>query len=303
MASVPQGEDCDTAGDVRLACSAMGTRFELLLRGADPTLLQSVGEACLEEILRLHRLLSPFARDSETARVNRLAHIQPVSVSPDFEALLGLCRRMHDLTRGAFDPTVGPLMEAWGMRGRTGSAQQVAAARACVSMNLVEVERGRVRFRSPGVRLDFGAIAKGFAVDRVRELLVEEGISDAFCHGGRSSMIAIGPRPWRVRIEDGPEIELLDQAMGVCAIDGRTGEVDGHTCGHIIDPRSGEPVQEATMAYAVGASCCRCDAISTAAMMECGAHLLDACDLVGVRRGDGMWSTLAGQTRCQRRTA
>ena len=303
MASVPQGEHCDAAGCVRLACSAMGTRFELLLHGADSTLLQSVGEACVEEILRLHRILSPFARDSETARVNRLAHIRAVPVGPDFEALLGLCRRMHDLTRGAFDPTIGPLMEAWGMRGRTGSANQVAAARACVSMNLVELEGGRVRFRRAGVRLDFGAIAKGFALDRVREMLLEEGISDAFCHGGRSSIVTIGPRPWRVRIEGGPEIELLDQAMGVSAIDGRTGEVDGHVCGHIIDPRSRMPVQHATMAYAVGASCSRCDAISTAALMESGPHLLDACDLVGVRRADGTWSTLAGQARRQRRTA
>ncbi len=303
MATVQQGEDRDTARRVRLACSAMGTRFELLLRGDDAMHLQSVAEACVEEILRLHRLLSPFTRDSETARVNRLAHLQPVPVSSDFEALLELCRRMHDLTRGAFDPTVGPLMEAWGMREQEGNAERAAAARACVSMNLVELECGRVRFRSPGVRLDFGAIAKGFALDRVREILREEGVRDAFCHGGRSSIVAIGPRPWRVRIEDGPEIELLDQAMGVSAIDGRTGRVNGHTCGHIIDPRSGMPVQRATMACAVGASCCRCDAISTAALIETGPHLLDACDLVGVRCRDGTWNTLAGQTRSQRRTA
>ncbi len=304
MAGRQVGANRDAAPCVRMACLAMGTRFELLLSGVDPMALRVVGEACIEEILRLHRVFSPFTRDSETARVNRLAHVQAVPVGRDLEDLLEICRQMHRLTLGAFDPTIGPCMEAWGMRASAGSPEQAARARARVGMDLVAIEGGRVRFRHAGTRLDFGAIAKGFALDRVREILADEGVCDAFCHAGCSSMVAMGPHTWRVRVgEDGPEFDLRDAAMGVSAIDGRVRVVDGQERGHIIDPHTGEPVRHARTAYAVGSSCCRCDAVSTAALIDAGSHLLAACDRVGVQDQDGSWSEYAGDARRRRRTA
>ncbi len=285
---------------VRLAVNAMGTRFELFILGQDEPQLRAAGEAALEEILTLHRRLSAFERSSELARVNREAGRGWSAISADMIDLLDLCARAHELSAGAFDPTVGPLMEAWGFRGGTPDVSAARTARERVGMDKVELdrERGRVRFNHPQMQLDLGGVAKGFALDRAAETLRDGGVESALLHGGTSSAIAIGSPAneagWRVRIgvqTGGPVVVLRDAALGVSAPHGRMIEHEGRQLGHVIDPRTGEPARGAASAFVVGTSGAMCDALSTALLVaqQWTDSMLGESLAMGVERDDSGW--------------
>ena len=245
---------------LRLAVQAMATRFELVLGGDDPVRLRAVGEAAMQEIQDCEAAISPFARSSQIARVNQLAHARPVRVDALTMELLQHCRELHASSGGAFDITVGPLLRALGFRGAPrGDDRAIAAARSAVGMQHLEldVEASTVQFLRPGMALDLGAIGKGFALDLAAAVLCEHGVQAALLHGGTSTVLALGPPPglpaWRIAIgpwEAPPIANLVDGALSVSAGHGR--QVDG--VGHVLDPMRGTPVDDDCAAAAVLAS-------------------------------------------------
>ncbi len=270
---------------VTLARHAMATRFEIVLQGGDPVRLRAAGEEALEEIERLEDQLSLYRPRSEIARVNARAAHEPVRVSPPVFALLQHAARLTAETDGAFDITVAPLVRCWGFMGGTGrmpSAAEVAEARAQVGMHLVALNREdyTVRFARPGVMLDLGAIGKGYAVSCASVILREAGVERALVHGGTSTVSAIGAPVdgdcWLVEIEQpsarnspgvfpaGLAVRLQDDALSVSAIWGRSFESEGRIFGHVIEPRTGQPVRAAVLAAVVLPSATETDALSTA---------------------------------------
>ena len=271
------------------ARAAMATRFEILLHGENATALRAAAEAALDEVERLEGQLSLYRPTSEISRVNRHAAREPVRVSPPVFRLLLQVQQLWRETGGAFDPTVLPLVRAWGFMGgaagRRPDAQALAEAQTCVGMNRVELDPRNftVRFAREGMALDLGAIGKGYAADRAAEILVEAGVTSAFIHGGTSSCFALGrppdtprwkaaipdPRPERTATASGrdlllAEIPLENESLGVSAIWGRSFTAAGHTYGHVLDPRLGEPAQRAWLAAVVLPSAAESDALSTA---------------------------------------
>ena len=202
---------------VLLAREAMNTRFELALHGGDPVRLRAAGEEALDEIERIEARLSLFRTTSEIAHVNALAARQPVRVSPPTFALLQQARQVHAATGGAFDPTLAPLLHCWGLLGRTEgrvpSDAELTAARACIGLDLVELDEREftVRFTRDGVMLDLGAIGKGHAVDEAVALLREARVTSALLHAGTSSVFALGAPPdadaWRIALEGPPTVD------------------------------------------------------------------------------------------------
>ncbi len=292
---------------VTLARNAMATRFEVVLYGDDPRALRAAGEEALSEIERIEAQLSIFRPTSQISRINARASAESVRVSPDVFGLLQRAQRLHRETGGAFDITIEPLMRCWGFRegiGRVPSAIELAEARACVGMNQVELDAKEftVRFARPGMRLDLGAIGKGHAVEVAAGLLREAGVTSGLIHGGTSTAEAIGHPPdaesWKIGIESadarlpgsgrggmvvvtegraGREheastltavVDLKNEALSVSAGDGRCFEIDGRLYGHILDPRSGEPVRGALLAAVVLPSATETDAFSTALFTE-----------------------------------
>src|SRR5579875_2768127 len=260
--------------EVRLACYAMATRFELIL----------VGEDALREIVRIEGLLSIYRPTSELARINRMAAERAVYVVPEVFALLKAAKRLSLLTDGAFDMTVGPLVRLWRACGETNrepSAAELEAARAVVGMQLVELneEASTVRFLRPGVSLDPGAIGKGYAVDVAMRCLRENGIISALLHGGSSTVYALGTpegeRGWRVALRDpnGSEQEVVavaevrDAALSVSAPHGRWFEVNGRRYGHVIEPSTGWPIERVQLAATVTECAMEGDALSTALLV------------------------------------
>jgi thiamine biosynthesis lipoprotein len=284
---------------VTLALHAMATRFELVLPGEEPGRLRAAGELALAEIERLEAQLSLFRPASELSLINARAAREPVRVSMELFSLLLLARTLHDETGGAFDITIGPLMRCWGFRdgaGRVPSTEELTDVREHVGMHLVQLDpsTSTVRFAAEGVKIDLGAIGKGYAIDRAVDLLRESGIACALLHGGTSTVYGLGHPPdtdaWKIAIEDprrrleqgmlGATVEedtdtraptapfatvvLKDEALSVSAIWGRVLEVDGHRYGHILDPRTGQPAMGAVLAAVALPSATETDALSTA---------------------------------------
>ena len=302
---------------VTLARHAMATRFELVLHGDDPVALRAAGEEALDEVARLESQLSLYRPGSEIAQLNARAAHEVVQVSPELFALLLHAQRLHFETEGAFDITVAPLVRCWGFMGNQGkmpSAEAITDARGRVGMKLVELNASRrtVRFAQEGVMLDLGAIGKGYAVQRGAELLREAGVTSALFHGGTSTVCAIGHPPkaeaWSVAIEkppaalgdisfpDLPLVQLRNESLSVSALWGRHFHSDGKNYGHVIDPRTGQPVAGGWLSSVIMHSATETDALSTA-LLTLGSSGLET--LTRVRKGlKALLVTRSGDLEC-----
>ena len=269
---------------VILARNAMATRFEFVLHGENESLLRAAGEEALDEIDRLESRLSLYRPGSEIAQVNLRAAREPVRVTNEVFQLLQHASALSDETNGAFDITIAPLVRCWGFMGGTGKKptdEELESARAVIGMSLVHLDERNltVRFAKEGVMLDLGAIGKGFAVERAANLLRESGVMSALIHGGTSTICAIGVPPdtdcWTTAIqlpgdpssrapEDAILIPLMNESLSVSAVWGRSFEMDGTQFGHVLDPRSGQPVRDTLLAAVVLPSATETDALSTA---------------------------------------
>lgn len=302
----------------------MATRFEFVLRGANEVTLRGAGEEALDEIERLEARLSLFQPSSEIARVNALGAREPVRVTPEVFGLLRRAKQLHEETEGAFDVTIAPLVRCWGFMGGSGNIPRqtdLEQARQSVGMThlLLDPDKLTVRFARPGMMLDLGAIGKGYAIERAAEILREAGVADAFIHGGTSTVYALGKapggNPWKVAI-DGAEagweqevalttIELSDEAMSVSAPRGKHFESQGRVYGHILDPRSGMPAENAVLSAVVVPSATDSDALSTALVilgpaalgklsgLRPGTRTLVAYELAGHRKAEAVGIQIA----------
>ncbi|HSR68230.1 MAG TPA: FAD:protein FMN transferase [Acidobacteriota bacterium] len=279
----------------------MKCRFELVLAGEDLIRLRAVGEEALQEIESLGRKLNFFSPSSLLSRLNRQASAAPVAVDARLYQLLALCRHLHRETEGAFDPTVSPLLEAWGFwrrEGRRPSPSELGAALDRVGFHKVLMDdRKRTVRLTGGATLNLSSIAKGYALDCAAEILREYGVERALLHGGTSSVLALdapAPSGWRVEIADPRDkqrgllrLHLRRQALSasgnhlnllrLAESSGPEAQQDAPArIGHVIDPRSGRPVQHTLLAAvttdgALPLPAARADAYATAALVADGA--------------------------------
>jgi len=274
----------------------MATRFVLSLwDDIDEARLRAAGEAALAEVVRWEERLSRFRPGSEISQINRGAGRGAVRVSPPVFELLERCRELHRATRGAFDPTVGPLMRAYGFRGGDAPLGEDAllSARGLLGMDRVELDpAGRtVGLPVVGMELDLGAIGKGAAVDAAVAVLQECGIESALLDGGTSSVHVVGSAPggapwrigWRVPRESAPRLFELTPARPALAVSASHGRsVAGGTVGHVLDPVLGGPADAGRSALVSGPTSALCDALATGLLV------------LGPTRGPAMLSQLPG---------
>jgi thiamine biosynthesis lipoprotein len=282
---------------LRAARRAMATTFEVLLPFGTPMALEAA-EAALDEIDRLEAQLTVYRDDSEISQINHRAYAGPVRVEESLFALLNLAVKITAETNGAFDITTGPLIKAWGFYRHTRrlpSGHERADVLTRVGMKHVHfnAEHSTVAFDAPGVEINLGSIGKGYALDRVADLLRRDwNLSSALLHGGHSSVYAMGCAPgstcgWSVGIRHpwDPEqrlavVHLCDQALGTSAATFQHLEYAGRKLGHIIDPRTGWPADGMASASAIAPTGAEADALATAfyvlgedqARAYCDAH-------------------------------
>jgi thiamine biosynthesis lipoprotein len=263
---------------------AMGSAATVKACGPDQAALVTAVEAGLDEVDRLDALLSNYREDTPLSRLNREAARGPVAVSPELAELLAACLRWSRHSDGAFDVTVGPLMKAWGFfrdEGHRPDDAQLRAALAVVGYRHVVVDRERhtVRFDQPGVELDLGGIGKGYAADRVADVLRRRGVASALVNLGGSSVYGLGTPPgaagWEVGIADptapdrtATKVSLRDQALSVSGGYSRYFVKEGVSYSHIMDPRTGQPVQGVLSVAVVSASATDGDALDDALFVQ-----------------------------------
>jgi thiamine biosynthesis lipoprotein len=268
---------------VKVHRPAMACRFEVTLAPEDARHVEAA-RAALDEVDAIEAVLSWFRDTSELTRVNREAAAGPVVVGPFLFALLGLCRELHALTGGAFDPASTALSRSWGFldrRPQLPTEEAIADARARSGMDKVVLDGSArsVRFSIPGVELNFGAVGKGWALDRVAASLVERGVSRALVSAGGSSQRAWGALDWELALEPGrreiARLFLRDAALATSAAGEQHFEAAGRRYGHVLDPRTGRPAEGVRSASVVASEAAVADALSTAFLVA-GPALAEA---------------------------
>ena len=239
---------------------AMGSTFTVVLYGSDQKQLEAAADAAFDEVHRLDRLLSNYQPASEWSEVNRMAGVRPVKLSAELFQLLSDCMTYSRQSDGAFDITVGPLMKVWGFYKGEGSLPRpadVTAALTRVGHRHVRLDAAArtIHFDRPGVELDPGGIGKGYAVDRMVDVLKRSGVHIALVSASGSSIYGMGAPPtepagWRITIRapDDPhktaaEVVLKDMSLSTSGSYEKFFWVEGRTYAHIIDPRTGYPAQ------------------------------------------------------------
>ncbi|HJZ74508.1 MAG TPA: FAD:protein FMN transferase [Vicinamibacterales bacterium] len=238
---------------------SMACEYAIDAYGPDAGTLPSILDAALDEVDRIDRLMSHYKSASPLSRVNREAAAHPVAVDAELFDFIAEAMRYQQESGGAFDITVGPLMKAWGFfagEGRLPSGQALAAARRLVGGSHVTLNPTlrTIAFDTPGIELDLGGIAKGYAVDRVVAILKERQVTSALISAGGSTIYALGAPPgrrgWDVSIQDPIDaraialtLELKERAVSVAGRSEKFFVADGVTYSHIMDPRTGAPAQ------------------------------------------------------------
>jgi len=245
---------------------------------------QSTVEAEVRQVLeRIEGRMSHYRSDSELSRFNRARTVEPRPMSGETLKVVAEALTVSRVSGGAFDVTVGPLVDAWGFGppGRAPAAPDaadLAALRARVGSDLLEVDlvASTLRKRRPDIVLDLSAIAKGYAVDAVAARLAERGLGDYLVEiggelrtGGRNEL----GKPWRVAIERPAQggvplqriVSLSGAALATSGDYRNFYDLDGARVSHTVDPRTGRPVTHRLLSVSVIADrCSLADARSTA---------------------------------------
>lgn len=244
----------------------MDTLISIKVYGKDPEVLQRAVAQAYAEMRRIAELSDGFPKPgtaayagSDVCRVNEQAGKRPVRVDGDTLAMLVLAKKYHRLSEGAFDVTVGPLMELWGFGGKKPALPSAGLIRAALartgSGDLVLDERDRtVYLRHAGMKLDLGAVAKGYATEKAVQVLKKHGIQKALIDaGGNIRTLGRNTRdaPWRIGIKDPRKSDAvtavlaLEDASAVTSGDyHRFFEARGKRYHHILDPRTGYPAEQ-----------------------------------------------------------
>jgi len=242
------------------SADAMGSTYSIALYGNDRAVMEEAADAAFDEVKLLDEMLSNYKLESDWSRINRLAAEKPVRVSPEMFRLLAACLEYSRESEGAFDISVGPLMKVWGFykgSGHLPHRPEVQAALTKVGYRHIHLDPAAqtVWFDRAGVELDPGGIGKGYAVDRMVDILKQKGTRIALVAGSGSSIYGLGAPPddargWRIAIRDprdpdktSTEVFLKDMSMSTSGSYEKFFRAEGRIYAHIMDPRTGYPAQ------------------------------------------------------------
>jgi len=252
----------------------MGTVATVRAVAPDGMMAVAAVDAAFAEISRLEGILSTWRRDSEISRLKAVEAGVWTAVSPELGEVLSAALDVAVASNGAFDPTVLPLVEAWGLRSGASEVPEPGIldhARRRVGHGLVEVIDNSVRFHGDGVELDLGGVAKGYALDRARAVMVAAGAVAGVLDLGGNLLVFGAQAADDVGIvaPDDPRrqvatVQVQDACVATSGQYERYVEVDGHRYGHILDPRTGQPVAWRGSVTVVAAEGWLADALATA---------------------------------------
>lgn len=268
---------------VKKSCVSLGTIVEITVADKDKPrkTIDNAIEKAFREIKRTEDTFSRFKSHSEISRINSFAQQEPTRVTPETIELIEKSIEFSQLTDGAFDITVRPLIEAWGIEDRNRKyvpeAIQLKRALEKVGYQNIRIikEKQSVFLTRPGMSLDLGGIAKGYAVDKAIQSLREEGIKNALVNAG-GDIYALGERSmrqkWQIALQHPRKrnasltvIELKDAACATSGDYQRYIKVADSRFSHIVNPKTGQPCSDLPASVTVlSKDCLTADALATA---------------------------------------
>jgi thiamine biosynthesis lipoprotein len=260
--------------------TAMSCPCEIRLVGPDEVQVQQAAKAGMQEVLRIEHKYSRYRPDSLLSRINTAAgQSQPVPIDEETAGLLQLGGQLHHASLGRFDLTSGVLRRAWDFkRGLLPKQAKLDELLPLVGWHQVELEARQVRLPIAGMELDLGGIGKEYAADRAAERCQAMGMAGGFVDLGGDIRV-IGPRAdgtgWRLGIRDPrDEHKLLGEltlSQGALATSGdyeRGFEVDGRRYGHLLDARTGWPVNHWSSVSVAAPNALAAGALATLGMLS-----------------------------------
>jgi thiamine biosynthesis lipoprotein len=239
-------------------CKLMGNRFELTVVAENEKWANERIEAGITEIQRIERLLTTFSDDSETNQVNQNAGIAPVTVSRETFSLVERALRISALTQGAFDITYGSIdKRLWNFDQNMTELPDKATAKKMVRLinyRNVEMDSNKctIYLKEKGMRIGFGGIGKGYAAERAKQVMKEQGVKSGVVNAS-GDLCAWGyqpdGKPWTIGIvnpngahEVFSYLSITDLAVATSGNYEKYIMIDGKKYSHTIDPRTGLPV-------------------------------------------------------------
>ena len=260
---------CDS---VRRAKPLLGTFVDIAVAGATKVVMEAAVKAAFEAIATVHRLMSFHQKSSDVSRLNRDACHRPVGVHASTYQVLETAVDLHRRSGCMFDVAVAPVLQTLGLLpGIKGDFSN--STRLPCSGAIQLLPKRTVRFRYPGMKIDLGGIAKGFAVDQALEILRGFGVSGGMVNAG-GDLAAFGPEPQTVHLRDPRDprrlmcsVDVTDEAL---ASTGHRFDLLRSTCtagSAIIDPRTRMPVRMVAGATVRASSCMVADALTKIVMI------------------------------------
>ena len=275
----------------------MGTAVECQAFHEAPSQARRAVEAAFGAVRQVDRDMSLYRPDSDVGRLNRLSGQEEITIRPSTAAVLRASLGIGRNSRGALDVTITPLLNQWGfysVRKEAPGTRQLDAALALVDYRRVHFDgvKGTVRLGRPGMQLDFGGVAKGFAVDQAVEALRAQGVRNGMVNaGGDLGLLGRHPDgdPWVVGVQHPltPTGLLLALSLdgGAVATSGnylRYRVYEGRRFGHLLHPRHGYPADTALSMTVVAPTAMAADALATAAIVMGHGGLAWLDSLTGV---------------------
>lgn len=293
----------------------MGVEFEAIVYAETKEQAQAAHEAAFRRVAELNQIFSDYDLSSEAMQWTASApHAEPKSLSIDLATMLRASMQFHHQSEGAFDITIGPLTKIWRRARRQRelpTAEEITVARKSVGMQQIAVDPTAAtgQLKQAGMRLDFGGLVKGYAAEEGLKAICKLGLTSALVRG--SGDIALGSRPpgsngWRVGIApldpDAEPSEFL--TLENCCIS-TSGDARQHLIvadkrySHIIDPRTGWPVEGRSSVTIVAPRGHLADGVATAVSVlgpQQGAKL---CKQTGVTYGLFIFENEGRQSRTE----
>ena len=286
------------------ASLSMGTVFETTIYAPDKYVAEKTFNEVIQEINRLDYLMSNYKKESVLSELNRNASAEPAACNKELVGVIEQSLQYSNITDGAFDITIGPLMKEWGFfkkKGRIPGKEELESALESVSYKNIIIEEKTIKslakklvtvktvfFKNPGTQIDLGGIGKGYAVDRAISVLKQNGISSALINFA-GNIYTFGTPPgkdsWVIGLQHPRKsegllgtFEIRDKAVSTSGDYEKFFTIEGKRYSHIIDPRTGNPVKGIVSVTIVTGNATRADALSTGVFvlgLEKGMNLIE----------------------------
>jgi thiamine biosynthesis lipoprotein len=257
------------AGFYKLSFQAMNTLCRVNFSTSNAGLACDYQEEVLRWICWFEARYSRFIDDSLIGRINLAAGLHWVEVDPESDALFNLCQEMIFFTRGVFDPTSLPLIRLWNWKAKppvVPDVESIKRAQGLVGWSKIQRRPGGIFLPQKGMCLDLGGIGKEYAVDRVLMLALQRGINDVLVDFGADVRVHGQPPEkgaWHIGLEDPKSpgqvwvgVAVTDHAVATSGDYLRHFVHQGRRYGHILDPRTGYPVNNGVLSVSVIAPHC-----------------------------------------------